>query len=229
MEGYIILGKKEIEQIKKTRDYFERDIHYFKKNKLRTYLAIKREKKVINYIKNFLKEKDNNKITALDVGCHLGKYSKTLSKLGIETYGIDISLPVLRLVNSLEDKNKNEHYIHMSITHLGFKKKSFNIILCIDLLHHFDDEMVKVILKDLLNLVKDDGICIFDIKNKFNPLIFSAYKFSKKEILLRARTLQWFTKVLKSNSFKIIHKSGVIMPLAYIDPCILVCCKRDNF
>lgn len=51
-------------------------------------------------------------------------------------------------------------YENTSVTHLSFKENTFDIVLRIELLHHFEDNYFEKRLKEISHLVKPGGILI---------------------------------------------------------------------
>jgi hypothetical protein len=60
---------------------------------------------------------------------------------------------------------------------MDFKEKSFNLILVVELLHYFLDDVARDVFVDILTLIKDSWVVIFDMKNKLNLyLLWYVYK-----------------------------------------------------
>lgn len=137
-------------------------------------------------------------LTALDIGCHTGKFVYMLSKLGFKTTGIDTSLPAILTAKRTYD-HPNISYAYMSTSNMGFKEKSFNLILVVELLHHFPDDVARDVFVDILTLLKDSGVVVFDVKNKLNPYLWYVYRRNDTpELPHKARLVWWYKKLLRN-------------------------------
>ena len=114
----------------------------------------------------------SNKPVALDVGCSSGRYTMGLLNKGINAIGIDTATIPLKYASERVDAK----FIQASATHLPFKKETFDLIICIELLHHFTDDALEKVLEEISDIVKPGGIFVFDVKNKMNPVLELAYK-----------------------------------------------------
>ena len=127
---------------------------------------------VAEYIINIL---DNQKLSRpkslLDIGC--GNCIMTRD-LGIafnmkkdDIYGADI--PQEFEQKWAETRPKNINFVLIHNNKLKFKRK-FDLITCMMVLHHIDEQILNQYLKDIYNLLNDNGIFIIKEHDCFNAI-----------------------------------------------------------
>jgi 2-polyprenyl-3-methyl-5-hydroxy-6-metoxy-1,4-benzoquinol methylase len=98
----------------------------------------------------------------LDIGCAEGDLLEWASSHGFCPTGIDVSEYILR-----ENKKKNEllnyDLITSNIQKLPFKKNSFQIITCFDVLEHIKNP--DSALLEILRCLQNNGLCIISVPN----------------------------------------------------------------
>ena len=120
-------------------------------------------------------------------------------------------------------------FIRASATNLPFKKKSFDLVICIELLHHFEDEVLERVLEEISAVIKAGGYFIFDVKNKMNPIMW--YKYKKEdsvEFTLKARTIREMTKHIEKYGFEVIKKKGILFPITLFAPYVVVFARKSR-
>jgi SAM-dependent methyltransferase len=166
----------------------------------------------------------NQKINALDIGCSGGRYTSALLKMGTDTVGLDTAINAL-----LYASNKiNATFICGSATDLPFKKGSFDLVLCVNLLHHFTDDINEHIFREINNVIKSGGICIFDVKNALNPVLYLSYKKHSDYCTYKSRTTKQMTKLIEKHGFKVIQKKGVLIPITLFAPFVIVFARKEG-
>ena len=172
-----------------------------------------------------LDELPSNNPKALDIGVGGGRYTMYLVKRGINTIGIDTGINLLKWASERVDAT----FIRASVTDLPFKKEVFDLVICIELLHHFEDEVLEKVLEEIRGVIKPGGIFVFDVKNKMN--LYLKYKYKDDEragIAYRARTIRQMIKFAENNGFKFVKKKGIYFPITLFASFIIVFCKKSN-
>ena len=155
---------------------------------------------------------------ALDIGCSSGRYVSGLKNKGMDAVGIDTAVIPLKYASERVDAK----FIGASAIDLPFKKESFDLVICIELLHHFEDEVLERVLEEISGVIKPGGIFIFDVKNKINPILQLAYKvYDNINLTLKARTINFMIKLIRKYGFELIEKKGVLFPIASLDPYVI--------
>jgi 2-polyprenyl-3-methyl-5-hydroxy-6-metoxy-1,4-benzoquinol methylase len=88
--------------------------------------------------------------TALDVGCAYGYAADVLESLGYETYGVDISRHGVR---QAKVNCAGNLLVCDAQAKLPFKKKTFDLIACFDVLEHFEYPLKAI--KNMFDLCRD--------------------------------------------------------------------------
>ena len=164
-------------------------------------------------------ELPSNKPVALDIGCNSGRYAMGLKDKEFEAVGIDTAIIPLKYASERVDGK----FIRGSATNLPFKKESFDLVICIELLHHFEDEVLERVFEEISDIIKPKGIFIFDVKNKLNPVIWYRYKNENSvEFTLKARTNREMAKHIENHGFEVIKKKGILFPITMFAPYVVV-------
>jgi len=153
----------------------------------------------------------NKKI--LDVGCcegTLGKYLKQHKQAIV--FGIDISNQAIKQAQ----KNLDQAFtLNIETDRLPFPQKSFDVIICADILEHLFDPLA--VLKKLKPFLKNNGIFILSIPNIANikirsNLLLGRFDYQKDGIMDESH-LRFFTCKI---SQKLVADAGLkILALDY--------------
>jgi 2-polyprenyl-3-methyl-5-hydroxy-6-metoxy-1,4-benzoquinol methylase len=108
--------------------------------------------------------------TILDIGCGLGEVSVYFAMHGAKVTAVDLSLPMLHVVNDLAKLNKTSvTTVQASAEELTLPGKDrFDIVYVGNVFHHVDIEKT---LAHVLRLLKPDGTLILWEPVHYNPLI----------------------------------------------------------
>ena len=155
---------KEIHGIRNLKEHYNKEKIAKSYEKLRfSDLAGKIEHEVtINSINFLIKTYKPNLL--LEIATGPGRITKYL-KLWNEGIGIDSSENMLRLAKK-NVNNPNWKFIKSDINKMPFKKDYFDMIITFRLLIHFTNPQRENSFKKINNILKKDGILIFDIGNK---------------------------------------------------------------
>lgn len=121
--------------------------------------------------------KENCKI--LNVGSGMGEDIEMFNQFG-NTYSIDISREVMEKMS----KSQLENFSIMSAENLGFKDKSFDIVLMLDLLEHLEKD--KKAIEEAFRVMKDGAYLIITVPampflfGPFDKLVHHHRRYSKK-------------------------------------------------
>ena len=165
----------------------------------------------------------SNKPVALDIGCSSGRYMVGLKNKGMYAIGIDTAMIPLKYATERVDGM----FIRASVTDLPFKKESFDLVICIELLHHFYDEVLERVLGEISDVVKPEGIFVFDVKNKMNPMLWYEYKKKNSiEFTLKARIIRKMAKLVEKHGFEVIKRKGILFPITLFAPYVVAFAKK---
>ena len=149
----------------------------------------------------------------------------SLKNKGFEAIGIDTAIIPLKYASERIDAK----LIRASVTDLPFQKDSFDLVICIELLHHFEDEVLERVLEYVSEVIKPGGIFVFDVKNKLNPVMWYKYKKENSvEFTLKARTIRELAKLVERHGFEVIKKKGILFPVAMFAPFVIVFGRKEE-
>jgi len=117
----------------------------------------------------------------LDVGCGTGLYWPVLARYCKHIVGVDYSEAMISEARRLIEAKglKNIEAIVQNGERLDFPPESFNVVLCMDVLHHIPD--IKRSILNFHRLLKSNGRLIAVEPNTLNPLIFLAHLIPSEE------------------------------------------------
>ena len=167
----------------------------------------------------------SNKPVALDVGCSSGRYVMGLKNKGFEAIGIDTAIIPRKYASERVDGK----FTRGSAIDLPFNKDSFDLVICIELLHHFEDKVLEKALEEISAVIKPGGIFVFDVKNTMNPVMWYKYKKENSvEFTLKARTSHEMTKLVEKRGFEVIKKKGILFPITLFAPFVVVLGRKER-
>jgi ubiquinone/menaquinone biosynthesis C-methylase UbiE len=113
--------------------------------------------KALDYPKDHLK--------ALDFGCGSGRITLPLSSYFEESYGVDISDPMIKRARILaKNNNRCKYFVNKSDDLKMFKSASFDLVYSFIVLQHVGSkELVFSYLREFLRVLKKGGIVVFQI------------------------------------------------------------------
>lgn len=156
----------------------------------------------------------NKKI--LDVGCANGNFAKLLKENGNLVYGIEVSPVMARNAKKFLDRVIVGNIEEIE---LPWKKKTFDVILLMDVLEHLF--LPEDIVKNLSAYLKTDGTIIISIPNIANwqvrwQLLFGKFDSSKTAILeeghIRFFTFDSAKQMFEKNQLVVV-KHDLVMNL----------------
>ncbi len=104
----------------------------------------------------------------LDIGCNWGRWSIAAANKGYKVVGLDPSLGAV-----LAAKRLSKHYGHdisfvvADSRYLPFKEKTFDNVYSYSVFQHFSKEDFLLSAKQISNVLKERGICLVQMANKF--------------------------------------------------------------
>lgn len=156
----------------------------------------------------------------LDAGCGMGRYTRIAGQMGGEVIGIDLSWSVLKAHQKTSD-NPFVHIIQGDLLNLPFRKKQFDIIYSLGVLHHTPDPRKAFI--NLSACLKEKGIMSIWVYGtagtftnfKTNPLKRERRKYVNNDI---AKWIHWLlvgVREFLSNTVRMVT-IRMYLPLLYL-------------
>lgn len=99
----------------------------------------------------------------LDAGCGCGRHLFPLST-SYYTTGIDISFTALaKARNYLKKQDLIAEYTTASLTHLPFKRETFDAIICLGVLQHLTEPAREAAVLEIRKVLKHNGLVFFEV------------------------------------------------------------------
>ncbi len=102
---------------------------------------------------------EKNISSILEAGCGTGRWLKSLEQLNKKMYGLDYSLEMLKIANR---EKGNFNLINADAVQFPLLKKSFDMIYCINAIHHFSNKE-KFFLEAYDSLKVSGILCIYGV------------------------------------------------------------------
>ncbi|WP_142784611.1 methyltransferase domain-containing protein [Changchengzhania lutea] len=123
----------------------------------------------INGLKNILKNHPKNQpLKIMDLGCGGGDILRDVAMFGkrnqyqFELIGIDANKATVDYASKLSEGYENISFLHLDIFSEAFNNLEYDVVLGTLFLHHFKEDELIILLKNLLNKTKI-GIVINDL------------------------------------------------------------------
>lgn len=158
---------------------------------------------------NILDKYDFKGKKVLDAGSGTGYFSNIFLMKGAKVYSLDFSEKALELTR----KNaKGAVLVHGDVRKIPFPSNSFDYVFSDGLLEHFNNP--KEILKEFKRVLKEDGIIITFVPNKYSYWLF-AKPFIMPNIKEDRPTLSELIDIHRDKDLETIEYGGIsVLPIA---------------
>lgn len=127
---------------------------------------------VLSFLKNLVGTYSPKNI--LEIGCGTAHWLRELSNYEAQLFGGDYSIGMLKQANT--NPYKNIHLFNTDANSLPFRRNTFDLIICINAIHHFSDK--KKFIFDSSSLLRNDGIIsIIGLDPRDTNVKWSLYKY----------------------------------------------------
>lgn len=162
---------------------------------------------ILDYLKSLIKEKEPLKI--LEAGCGTAHWLKKLSSSGSNLFGADYSIGMLK--QSATDSKSRINLLNADACRLPLKENLFDLIFCINAIHHFPDK--NMFIESASALLKKKGIITIiglDPRDKENDwYIYKYFDRTYQLDLERFPSLESLSEMMNRNNLKVIEKKFV--------------------
>lgn len=192
----------------------------------------------LNYVTEECPHAFQSSALALDAGCGVGVYSSMLTHKGYHAIGLDVSSGMLKKAKILFG-GENISFVRGSITNLPFKRGEFDVILCVDTLHHLTNSHFTQALNEFSRVIRRHGLLVSDTRNALNPLLWIRCRLRNRRwaekggLTLVPRSLKLVKKRLQERGFKSVKVkriglSRINRSVGLIAPYIVVIARASG-
>jgi SAM-dependent methyltransferase len=144
----------------------------------------------------------------LDFACGTSPFAQYL-KMSFDTViGLDVAYTNLKIAKNI---NKSFEYICGDGANIPFKKKTFDAVFCVAILHHMPDPTP--VLGEINRVLREEGVLFIAEGNYWNPLTFIQYqtKFGKGWKTEGHRPIDYISmkQKLTQSGFIVLRKKGI--------------------
>lgn len=167
----------------------------------------------INGLKKLIKDQPKDKpITIIDLGCGHGDILRDLARFGrkkgyiFQLIGIDANQDAIDYANELSEEYSELSFQAIDIFSKPFQELEYDVVLCTLFAHHFKDDELKELLKNLLDKASL-GIVINDLhRNKMAYYLFKLIGLFVKNRMVREDGLTSILRAFKRKDLEKISK-----------------------
>lgn len=145
---------------------------YVSSNPTRRWLHCSRRDWIISALRRYSSTSNISSETALEVGPGSGVYLPTLCETFTSVCGTDIEPAYLDHSRPLQDKYAHLSLIVDNITNSKLPERSFDLILCTEVIEHISDS--ESAFRGMHKLLKPGGILILSTPQRYSPLELAA-------------------------------------------------------
>jgi len=167
----------------------------------------------ISFLDSILKT--NKKIEKIaDIGCGIGDFTIDIANRYSnfnKIVGVDFLDEVIDLAEKNEKKYKKVTFVKENLLDLSFQDRSFDITLCINVIHHIYSKDLNKAINELARIT--DKYLIIEIRNKKNIFNFW-YKYFSLPILYKklpvySSSIDELNKILNKEKFELKRVKGI--------------------
>jgi ubiquinone/menaquinone biosynthesis C-methylase UbiE len=158
----------------------------------------------LNYLVNIEKEikniiASNNYKTILEAGCGTGRWINALEEKGRKVFGLDYSLDMMKIPKA---EKPHLNLINADAVHIPFKDNYFDLIFCVNAIHHFTDKE-KFINECHRTLTRKGTLAVFGVDPHIDKdwYVYDYFDSVYENDLKRFPSLEFLPKLLKDNRF----------------------------
>lgn len=162
---------------------------------------------ILNYLEFLVKEKEPLKI--LEAGCGTAHWLKKLTSFRSSLFGADYSIGMLK--KSAPDSRDRINLLNADACRLPMKENSFDLIFCINAIHHFPDR--NKFIETASGLLKKKGIItIIGLDPRDKEIDWYLYRYFDRTYQIdmdRFPSFDSISEMLSRSNLKVIDKKLV--------------------
>ena len=154
-----------------------------------------------NQIKSLITS--NNYKSILEAGCGTGRWISSLEDISKKIFGLDYSLDMMKISKS---EKTHHNFVNADAVHIPFKDNSFDLIFCVNAIHHFTDKE-KFISESKRTLTSNGIISVLGVDPHIDKdwYVYDYFDSVYKNDLKRFPSLELLEKMLDAEKFEDIN------------------------
>ena len=207
------------EDTKRIKEYFLKDADckkkFYKSKNIKQINKNLRKRsmwEIYQKILNETIEKHSSISNVCDLGCGMGNLIfEILSKDYFDqVIGVDYLNETLRIANEEPSLFQRACFIQADLLTLPFKNESFDVVFCLNLLHHFQKKFFEKSLTEIARVTKN--IMIIEIRNRqyLGNFLYKRIIVSHKyhQLPIYSHSSKYVTNILEKEGFDLISCKG---------------------
>lgn len=162
----------------------------------------------VNYLVNIEKEiksiiASNNSKTILEAGCGTGRWISSLENKNIKVFGLDYSFDMMKIPKA---EKSHLNLVNADAVHIPFKDNFFDLIFCVNAIHHFPNKN-EFIIECKRTLTSKGTIAIFGVDPHIdkNWYVYDYFDSVYENDLKRFPSIDQLKKILHGLKFEMIE------------------------
>lgn len=175
----------------------------------------------------------------LEIGCGEGMFLKEMVSGGKnkknKLVGLELFFKMLERTKYVLG-NDREHidFVQAGGENMPFKDGSFDRAVCVNIFYNIPTMgLIEAIIKEAGRVLRDRGVFIFEIRNKYNPFMFLLYRWvgtydtSIGDLPLNTYFYHKIRGLLRKHNLKVVSKKGIFIPFWFLSPVFIIVARKD--
>lgn len=175
----------------------------------------------------------------LEIGCGEGMFLRELAADGENKnrlVGLELFFKMLaRTKRVIGDYRKLIDFVQGSGAAMPFCNGSFDRAVCVNIFYNIPTmALIEAIIAEVGRVLREDGVFIFEIRNKYNPFMYllyrwvDAYDTSIGDLPLNTYFYHDINRMLKKHNLRVVARKGVYLPLWFMAPVFIIVAKKQK-
>ena len=175
----------------------------------------------------------------LEIGCGEGIFLKEMmaseGDAGHRLVGLELFFRMLaKTQRVIGDDRKRLDFVQASGEQMPFRDGSFARVVCVNIFYNIPSmALLEKIIAEAGRVLRKDGVFIFEIRNKYNPLMYllyhwvGSYDTSIGDLPLNTYFYHEISRILRRHRLQVIDKKGVFIPLWFLSPVFIITARKE--
>lgn len=175
----------------------------------------------------------------LEIGCGEGIFLKEIMAGEVDSghrlFGLELFFRMLaKTQRIIGDDRRRLNFVQAGGEQIPFRDGSFARVVCVNIFYNIPTmALLETIIAEAARVLRKDGVFIFEIRNKYNPLMYflyhwvGSYDTSIGDLPLNTYFYHEINRILRRHRLQVIDKKGIFIPLWFLSPVFIITAKKE--
>lgn len=175
----------------------------------------------------------------LEIGCGEGIFLREMIEGGAGSahrlVGLELSFRMLAKTQRVIGEGRRLlDFVQASGEKMPFQEGSFARVVCVNIFYNIPTmALLEAIIAEAGRVLRKDGVFIFEIRNKYNPLMYllyhwaGSYDTSIGDLPLNTYFYHEINMILQRHRLRVIDKRGVFLPMWFLSPVFIITARKE--